>query len=561
MAVERVLVWGCGGMRWFRLDQGPFGAHWESGLFGSFTGLSNRGTQHGLLSYVPSPVEGRVSLAAVMDAAEVWRPGEEFAGEAGIERLQPQPGAIKTVVEMPERAALARAIASWASVELGGVGALVVRSCWNSPEAQEILHGFSEVGWELAIVEEALPVDSGNRLLTTDGLFVHIEDADGTLIMPSDPHAARALAQADRVYKAMLGMVGAPVAAAWYGREDARQGWFCKQQIAFRLAHGLRAGDADIALGGAEAPVFGALQDTSRAAFADLYALRVQVQVPPADTSDWFQKASWPGFLRNRSGRIRIAGLDWSARTTLEFEGPDTRPELAFMLGMQGHPRKTVAAKRVREGLGAVLPFQQRFPAFLARGQEPIPVDAPEIRGPDRKPPPTMVPAEPDPVPQDVPAPAPVAAPEPAAPAPFPTTRPTAPPPAPAPTRTPAPTRPPPVAEVPPVVAEPPPSLHEAPTLVPPPDPPPEPPPRIDLPTPPAPERRPFHPQRFELHVPHRPETMRVWVDGKVLRQPELQPIGGTRGDVRLLQIDGVDLAHGAVVRVDYDPAVTEDTP
>jgi hypothetical protein len=65
--------------------------------------------------------------------------------------------------------------------------------------------------------------------------------------------------------------------------------------------------------------------------------------------------------------------------------------------------------------------------------------------------------------------------------------------------------------------------------------------------------QRPFHPQRIELAAAHRAGSLRVFVEGEHQEQAELNPLGGAAGP-RLYEIDGVSIAHGALLRVAFEP-------
>jgi hypothetical protein len=486
VASERVLIAGCGPHRWARALSGPLGMQLEKGWFGAHTVLSAQGTQHAQHSGIPGPAEARVSLSGLIEREACWLPADTYAGTPTLSVL-PAQGQLDMVPRVPSVAGLARAAASWASVQLGGAGTLVVPKSWNSDRARGVLHGYAQAGWSLSSLE---PLLSAPRVLSQNGLFLRLSDDEGDIVLPVDAHVARALSTLRSVYKQVLSAAGPVLSARWLEEEEDRQGWFARTQILWRLTEGLRAGLSEIDLGGAHAPIFGRSGSTDVQALAPLFGLRIRVRFPAADTSKWLEKASWPGFLRSRSGRIRVRGLEWTTEPMAVLSTPGVDAGWQAELRALGVELKQVT---LDEGLSRLAPeesFSQRFPGFVpAAMRGPAKLVGAEIVGPEvglesTPGPPVQTP--------DVAKDAPVGPPE-----------------------------------------DPVPGQEDA------------------LPAPVV--QRPFHPQRIELTAAHRAGSLRVFVEGEHQEHAELNPLGGAAGP-RLYEIDGVAIAHGALLRVDFEP-------
>lgn len=491
-------------MRWVRDLSGPLGVQEERGWFGAHTALSAHGTQHAEHSGVPGAAEARVSLSGLIQREACWLPADNYAGTPTLSLL-PAQGQVEMVPRVPSLAGLARASASWAAVQLGGPGTLVIPKAWNSDRARGILHSYSQAGWTFSALEPALR--GAPRVLCQDGLFLRLSDEEGDLVLPVDAHVARALSTLGSIYKQLLSAAGPVLSARWLEQEEDRQGWFARTQILWRVTEGLRAGLSEIDLGGAQAPVFGRSGHTNLDELGPLFGLRIRVRFPAADTSKWLEKASWPGFLRSRSGRIRVRGLEWTRAPLAVLQSPGLDPERVQELRDLGVDVQTLSLDAGVDQLPAPSSFAQRFPGYVpAERRGPAKLRGAEIVGPevgtesmDQAPPMAVAPLKPEPKPAVGPSLQPRAQ---------------------------------------PVV---PPEPKDAPEPVPPSG--------VDAPRP----QRPFHPQRIELSTPHRSGTLRVFVDGVLQEQAELNPLGGAAGP-RLYEIDGVSIAHGALLRVDFEP-------
>lgn len=445
-----------------------------------------------------------MSLSGLIQREACWLPADNYAGTPTLSLL-PAQGQIEMVPRVPSLAGLSRAAASWAAVQLGGPGTLAVPKGWNSDRARGILHSYSQAGWRFGALEPALR--GAPRVLAQDGLFFRLSDEEGELVLPVDAHVARALSTLGSIYKQLLSAAGPVLSARWLEQEEDRQGWFARTQILRRLTEGLRAGLSEIDLGGAQAPVFGRSGSTNMEELGALFGLRIRVRFPAADTSTWLEKASWPGFLRSRSGRIRVRGLEWTRAPLAVVQTPGLDPERVQELRDLGVDLQMISLDDGVDQIPAPTPFSQRFPGYVpADRRGPAKLRGAEIVGPevgtesmDQAP---VAPVAPERVPERVPerlrerVPEAVVRPEPSAPA------------------------------------------DPAPASIPP-----------DAPRP----QRPFHPQRIELSTPHRSGTLRVVVDGVLQDQAELNPLGGAAGP-RLYEIEGVSIAHGALLRVDFEP-------
>lgn len=494
MASERVLIAGCGPQRWVRGLSGPLGVQLEKGWFGAHTALSAQGTQHAQHSGIPGAAEARVSLSGLIQREACWLPADNYAGTPTLSVL-PAQGQLDMLPRVPSVAGLARASASWAGVQLGGPGTLVVPKSWNSDRARGVLHGYAQAGWSLSSLEPLL--GDAPRVLSQDGLFLRLSDEEGDIVLPVDAHVARALSTLRSVYKQVLSAAGPVLSARWLEEEEDRQGWFARTQILWRITEGLRAGRSEIDLGGAHTPIFGRSANTNLDALGPLFGLRIRVRFPAADTSKWLEKASWPGFLRSRSGRIRVRGLEWKSEPMAILRTPGVDEGWVQDLRDLGVELREIT---LDEGLSRLSPgeaFSQRFPGFVpAERRGPAKLVGAEIVGPEvgtevlpppqeRAPEPTTPQRITDSQPQELPDAGPVDSPEEDAPGPAPS--------------------------------------------------------------------RPFHPQRIELAAAHRAGSLRVFVEGELQEHAELNPLGGAAGP-RLYEIEGVSIAHGALLRVDFEP-------
>ena len=75
-------------------------------------------------------------------------------------------------------------------------------------------------------------------------------------------------------------------------------------------------------------------------------------------------------------------------------------------------------------------------------------------------------------------------------------------------------------------------------------------PPELQLPEPEGP--RPFHPQELLVPLPHRPETLRLFVDGELV-DATLVSLGPSEGGTLYL-VEQPELPHGAQLRLDFEP-------
>lgn len=470
---QRLLIAGCGPVRWLRSDHGVFGEHWERGSFGAHAALSPEGTRHGLLAGIPGPGEGRVSLSGLMDREACWLPEPDYTGDPELIPL-PSDAQLPPVPRVPALEGLARAVGSWASVELGGTGTLAIRRGWSSERARSILHAMGQVGWRLSYLEDTLALPPGGRALSRDGLFLRLVDPEqGDLVLPVDAHVARALSGLRSLYKQLLEAAGPELSARFLEQEEDRQGWYVRSQIFLRVVAGLRAEREEIDLGGAQAPLFGRSPANAPQELEALHRLRVRVRFPPADTSDWLQKVEKPGFLRSRSGRIRVGGLGWSRPGLLLLDAGEDNSALIRGLESLGVSPEPLSLDALAPRLAPGVEFAALHPGFVPVQERTAPVlSGPEIVGPEVG----LEPEEPQQAEQALP-------------------------------ETPA---------------------ESAPEL----------------------PQRPFEPQVLELSTPHRRDSLRLSVEGAPI-DVSLNPLGGGRG--RYL-IEGTELAHGALLRVDFEP-------
>jgi hypothetical protein len=486
MSEQVFVVWGCSGLRWARLDQGPFGPHWETGSFGSWVGLGPR-LRFGLGSGPPEAGELRVALAPLLDEADLQRPSSSFTGMPVIEPLDPQACA---PIAAPSAQELAQGLADWVSEQLGA-GVLLVRRAWRAQGdlLEEQLRPWASRGWRFGTVEGLLESAglSTYRLLTTDGALSRYEEPGSSRVLPNGPEAALAAAWTPLITGKLLQLAG-PDAQAWWRQEgETRVGWVLRQQLVSRLTQALKAHQPELILGGVEAPVFATCAGLDRR-IEDLAAVRVLLRLP-AIRSDYWERLGEDGFLSGAAGPGEP--VLWS-RPTLEIESPDERADLTFFLSMRGHPRKSLQLRLLHEHFAEGEPLNAWF---AHSSPEPLLPPPPEPLPPVPELDPIVSPEELGSLDQPMPVEV--------------------------------------VEEL---------EAHE-------PAPEPEP-PELELPAPEGP--RPFHPQELLVPLPHRPESLRLVIDGQVV-DATLVSLGPAEGGTRYL-VEQPSIPHGAAVRLDFEP-------
>ena len=578
-----LLCWGCGGLPWARVQPGQHQRH-QVGSLGSWIGLSSSGTRYGLDISRMMPGESPICLSSLIHAEQHWLPGPGWLGKVSVELVASGSAHATPAPPVPSIDTLADGLADWCGEQLGEPGVLAVPTAWREvPLAQRLLAPWAQRGWRFEAIEHLVQLAAGGarRVITSDGPYLRVQGPVAQVVMPAGPEAAGALALAAEVLSRILHQAGPTVASHWRELEQQRQEPLVRALLARRILQALRIGAHALSLGGAEAPLFFAPAPGAPEALLALHDHRFRVFLPRLPELEWWSKVAEPGFLRSPQGRVLIFGLDWTAMPTVEIEGPSSPWELPDHFEKAGATRTAIRAHKLHDHLGQGDPLEAWFPDWQPSSPstsepEPEPELELELELEPVEPPPA--PVEPPPSPVE-PPPAPIEPP----PAPIePPPPPVEPPPAPI-EPPPAPVEPDPLPpdEPVPVLVETDPSQGDdfgaawesprAPTLPPPPalEPPPrDPPAPIDGPpaTPndhdhdpsPSPAEPvsppPFDPQQLTLRPPHRPDSLRLQVDGEPVPAASLIPAGSGPDGRCWYLVEDCDLRHGALVRVDFEP-------
>ncbi len=583
-----LLCWGCGGLPWARLQPGQVQRH-QVGSLGSWIGLSANGARFGLDISRMVAGESPICLSALIHAEQQWLPAPGWLGKVEVELIAEGSRGAPPAPVMPDLAELSAGLADHCTQQLGEPGTLAVPWAWREvPLAQRLLGPWAQRGWHFAALEQLVQRAAGGtrRIITSDGPYLRLHGPIAQVVMPGSIEAAGALTLAGEVLPRMLQQAGPTVASHWRQHEQERQLPLVRSMLARKILQALRLGAHAISLGGADAPIFFAPGPGTPDALQALHDHRFRVFLPRMPELSWWSKVTEAGFLRSPSGRVLIFGLDWKAVPTVEVEGPSSPWDLPAHLKTAGSDRSALRAHALHEHVDVGEPLQSWFPSWVPQEAEielPEPEPAPPMPDPE-PPPPSPAPPLPEPEP---PPPSPVPPPplpepdiatataQPATsatiaqpPPPVPEPEPEAPPAPPEPAGDDfssawqaqrAPTLPPPPTLEPPPVLEPeapaPPPAAAKPQA-------PAPPPAAAQPEAPRPEPpqaaeaglATFDPQQITVRPPHRPDSLRLVVDGEPVPGASLVPVGqGPDGRGHYL-VEDCPLRHGALVRVDFEP-------
>jgi hypothetical protein len=577
-----LLCWGCGGLPWARLQPGEQQRH-QVGSLGSWIGLSASGTRYGLDISRMVTGESAICLSSLLHAEQQWLPAPGWLGRVEVELVAEGSRGAPPAPPLPSLTALSAGLADHCIQQLGEPGTLAVPWAWRELLlAQRLLAPWAERGWRFAALESLVQqaAGGGHRVITSDGPFLRLHGPVAQVVMPNSLEAAAALAVASEVLPRMLQSAGPTVASHWRQHEQERQLPLLHAMLARKVLQSLRMGAHAISLGGAEAPIFFAPGPGAPDALAALHDHRFRVFLPRLPDLAWWSKVAEPGFMRSPTGRVMIFGLDWKAVPTVEIEGPSSPWDLPAHLEAAGTQRSAMRAHALHDHAGPGEPMQAWFPTWVPepapehehglgadRGAHEHDLGAHDLDLPEPEPEPNPEPAPPTSPLAPPPIPAPEA-PSPPPPKPAPELDPVAPPPegddfSAAWESQRAPTLPPPPSLAPPPIPEP-----EAPASVPDQEPPTEggaadvrPPswaPTAPTPEPPAPANiglPAFDPQQLTVRPPHRPDTLRLVVDGEPAPGAGLVPVGHGPDGRALYLVEDLPLRHGALVRVDFEPS------
>jgi len=523
-------------MPWLRCERGS--DRHQLGSLGSWMGLTANGPRCGLEISQVRTGESPLSLSAMLHSAELWLPQASWLGKVEVEVIAHGSARANPPPEPPDLAVLSGALAGWVEQQIGGRGVLAVPTGWSTqPLAATLLGAWADRGWRFTALETLVDRHRGarTRVITADGPYLRLHGPIHQLVMPNGREAAAALLLSERALERMLQAAGPTVPSYWRQFEQERQQSFVLQFLARKLFQALRIGAHAIAVGGAEAPLFLRPQERALEALGALHDVRFRVHLPRLPDGDWWPQVAEPGFLRSPGGRVLIFGLDWKAMPTLEIEGPDRPWAMPTFLEQAGCDRQGLRAHALHAAADAGEPLSAWFPAWgpperqdnaeepkrpppsqlhhqdQRRETTPVTDAARQPPVPVLEPPPLDLPDEPDP--------------EPPAPEPAPTL--------------------------------PPPALDRGSA------------PRLDWepgreaqPGPPSaePVSTPgrglleFRPQQAVLRHAHRPDSLRLRIDGQPAADAAFVSVDQGADGRTLYLVEGVTMRYGALVRVDFEP-------
>ncbi|MDP2341427.1 MAG: hypothetical protein Q8O67_10735 [Deltaproteobacteria bacterium] len=488
--------------------------------------------------------EHELNLLHELDLPSVW--GAPFKSDVDVDVVS-DPGPEVAPLRLAGRAVLANKWAAWTTNESGlsaGSRVLLVPRSWSTHAlGRDFLKAWDRCGWQFAFVDDAFrSVLSSSRLVSADGVFARVDEPAGGLVVPNGGAAALALALSPVVLKRMLHLAGAS-ANAWIADEQTRSGWFTRMQIAGRIHAALLDDKDQLELGGA-LPVFAVSEGASST--STLSSLVFRARLPRVDP-EWWNSAAKPAYLKSPSGGIRMQGIPWDELPTNVVAGVDAS-RVVFFFRFRGKRCDIVGLDQRDVVTGAA--FSALVPDYVEPPAEapPLPVPAPVRVELPKSPSSTSNPAAviPPPPPPRRSAPQPVITP------PVP---PPSPPPSPLPVERGA------GGER---------STVVVPNVV----------PRVSplTPQPPLPRTgegeekekekekekettttpmpgSTFLPGHFAIDRPHRRESIAVTVDGQRLDGVTIKKLPDAIVSTdSFYVIDGQRIAHGSIVRVDFDP-------
>jgi hypothetical protein len=512
--MSRILILGCGDLAWGRPSTSPiFGREWSRGRLSDKICFGPEDPQPG-----DAPGLDWVSLAEELDRRMAWCPAAALESVPRITVLHSEP---MSPPPLPAWQELAGIQAQWASREVGGAGVLVTPGDWQDAiQGRQLLAAWAGEGWSWAPLEEVLRkrFASGVRVISASGSFLRVTQPEGGLVLANGPEAALALGIVPAILDRALEELAPELASRWRLEEEPLSGWYVYQQMTHKITKALREDRTRVELGGSahfrispegrmiidERGISGVLFRFSSAEAQEQYqallALRLTVELTASPVS-WWKKVSQPGFLRSPEGAPH-PGIQWEDRKTILLEGTEIR-KLSSYLTLRNVAQEEVDPARFEEALelGSPLPMRPKDAAAKAPIETPAPCVAMAV---DSVP---VGPAEPAMAPAASPS---VAAANSAAPLGL------------APSRRDRPAAPLPQPEGDEKTEE----AEKVTTLA------------------------AFLPNQLSLEVPHRPDRVQVWLDGRRVESANVRH-STRRG---LYTIEGVAVPHGAVVRVDFEP-------
>ncbi|MDP9121230.1 MAG: hypothetical protein M3O15_07660 [Acidobacteriota bacterium] len=386
--MSRVLVLGCGEPAWGRPSTSTlFGSQWNRGRLSEKICFGPEGP-------VPGDAQGLdwVTLAGELDRRMAWCPKAALwpAPTITIARREPAKASI-----LPGWPALAALQARWATLKLGGPGVLVTPRDWlELPQGRQLLDAWAAERWSWAALEKVLEgrLAAGARYASASENWLRVTQLEGGTVLANGPEAARALETATAVLDRALDQLGPELAGRWRLEEEPVSGWYVHQQLTYGIVRALREGRTKVELGGGSpfrvssegrmsmdrqgtgGALFGFSSAVAQDRYPALSSLRITVELPPSEVP-WWERVSLSGLLRDSHGVLH-PGIRWDERRTILLEGREIR-RLASYLASHNLEQEEVDPARFEEALalGAPLP-PRRTPAPAEPG-----VDGPPLEG------------------------------------------------------------------------------------------------------------------------------------------------------------------------------------
>ncbi len=337
--MSKILVYGCGDLAWARKSDSPFGAQWDTG----------RLTDRWNLPQAEAPERIAVSLTAELDRLAGWTTSREPAKP----KVEIRRGRAIDHAPLPAWSTLASAQVRWATEQLQGSGVLVTPEPWrHSHLGREFLRAWAEAGWTWAPLEEVarLKFTEGVRFVSAGRSWIRICEPRGSAVVANGAEAACAVEVASAILDAALAAVGGDLAARWRAEEEPASGWFSRQQIVRRATEAMQGGRQNLELGRPYAPLFLFSSDQARKRYRELAKLRLTVDLPQLSVASWWQQIATPDFLQAPPGVSRRPLMQWGDLETILVDhphagGPANRSETQLLfrhLRFNGLPHRRI---------------------------------------------------------------------------------------------------------------------------------------------------------------------------------------------------------------------------
>ncbi len=330
---QPILILGCDGLLWSRRAADPYRRpEWESGRFDARTCFPAEPS-----AAADAPPPAPVSLFGELDPG-IWRPrpGNVLQGlKVGIaKRIDRTPAVLPPWDRQVSN--LARRITN----QLGQSGVLVAPFSWLGTErGRDLLRAWADNGWSLAPLLETLRqhLPGKVRFVTAAGATVRITEPDTAWVTANGPAAARALAAAPLILDQILDRVDSALAERWLREEEPITGWFVRQRLVEGIHHALDENNQRVGLGGSDGPLFRFSSEDAGQEYSELAAIRLDLRLPTAGGPQWWHQISQPGILENADETSPFPGIRWERMSTAVVAGPGTAALEFFLKSKRLH--------------------------------------------------------------------------------------------------------------------------------------------------------------------------------------------------------------------------------